>query len=385
MNKILYSGITAVLLASCAPQQQTNQFCLKGSINETDGQEIYLCYTQNDSIQIQDTLYISGGKFEAKGTVEIPAQKALLYMGSMQDRNNKRYAHFYLEPKAMTVAIDTAYFTRPQVTGSFTQAQMDTLEASAATYKKEIEEIYKRMRAETDPIKASEIREQTGPLQEKIRELQIAFVKSHPNSLIGPDLMRFLISKMTYAEIKEIYDAFGENVKKYGGENLKEIEKELAVLARVQPGAPAPEIKKEDVNGKEVVLSSLKGKVVLLDFWASWCVPCRKSFPHVKALYDKYHDKGFEVFCVASDDGKEDKWREAIKKDGLEKFYHVLRGFHMYRDEKGNIHREYDNDVSELYAVHFLPTKYLIDREGKIIGKMDDERLDAKLKEIFGF
>ncbi len=168
----------------------------------------------------------------------------------------------------------------------------------------------------------------------------------------------------------------------YGG--VEEIEKELAALANVQPGAMAPDIRKEDVNGDTVSISALKGKVVLVDFWASWCVPCRKSFPHVKALYEKYHKKGFEVFCVGDNDSTPDKWKEAIKQDGVEKFYHVLRGLRSYKDENGRRQFDRSQDVSDRYAIHYLPTKYLIDREGKIVGKFNDEELDAKLKEMFG-
>ena len=124
----------------------------------------------------------------------------------------------------------------------------------------------------------------------------------------------------------------------------------------------------------------LKGKYVILDFWASWCVPCRQSFPHVKELYEKYHQKGLEVFCVADNDDSEDAWKKAIEKDGVEMFIHVLCG---RENDQGMQKPDYSGDISKAYAVHFLPTKYLIDNEGKIVGKFDDVTLDIKLKEIF--
>lgn len=136
-------------------------------------------------------------------------------------------------------------------------------------------------------------------------------------------------------------------------------------------------------------LSQLKGKVVLLDFWASWCVPCRKSNPHVRALYDKYHSLGFDVVYVADDDSSPDKWRKAVEKDLLtgEGYHHVLRGLKVDRS-KGSVERyDHTSDISDKYAIHFLPTKYLIDKQGNIICKVDEEnegKLDEMIEKAIG-
>lgn len=166
----------------------------------------------------------------------------------------------------------------------------------------------------------------------------------------------------------------------------KEIASEIATLEKVAPGNMAPEIAKNDIYGKPFKLSSLRGKVVLLDFWASWCGPCRQSNPHVKALYEKYKKKGFDVVYVADNDSRPEDALKAIKQDGIEKYHHVLRGLKEKHNANGEISGfDTSEDVSEQYAIHYLPTKYLIDREGKIIGVFTDENLDAKLQEIFGF
>lgn len=379
-KKIL--GMSILLLASCAPQQPSNQFTLNGSIEGVDGQYVYLNYASNDSTQINDSTLVSNGTFEFKGTLDKPCVQGLLYMGNFNDRQNKQYCRIFLEPKPITIAIDSKNFSEPKIQGSFAQAQEDSLNAAIKAIEEEAAELYKALETETDNKKVAEIQEQLETYQDRMNKARIEFVKSHPNSFVASYYMRFLMGKMAYDEIKEIYDNFSPEIKKYG--DVEDIEKELATLAKVQPGAPAPEIRKEDVNGDTVSISSLKGKVVLLDFWASWCVPCRKSFPHVKELYKKYHDKGFEVFCVSDNDSTPDQWKEAIQKDGLEKFYHVLRGLRSYKDENGRHQFDRSKDVSEQYAIHYLPTKYLIDRDGKIIGKFNDEELDIKLKEIFG-
>lgn len=229
--------------------------------------------------------------------------------------------------------------------------------------------------------KGRELRDQLEPFIERMQKLEAVFVKTHPNSYVAPYYLQSLMREMTYGEVKEIYDSFSDNVKKYG--DVKEIEQELTALGRVQPGMPAPDFATLNVKGDSIRFSEVvKGKYVLLDFWASWCVPCRKSFPHVKALYKKYHDKGLEVFCVADNDNQADVWQKAIKDDGVEMFHHVLRGMKIIDRKTYKLDRT--NDISDKYAIHFLPTKYLIDKDFKIIGKFNDEELDDKLKEIFG-
>ena len=232
-------------------------------------------------------------------------------------------------------------------------------------------------------------RDSVSRLMEPYRKIYLErmtdYVKKYPSTALAANFLCMNTGRMTLEQLKEAYNKLDETARQTSAG--KEIAAEIATLDRVAPGNPAPEIAKNDlVTGKPFALSSLKGKVVLLDFWASWCVPCRKSNPHVKALYEKYRKKGFDVVYVADNDSRPEDVLKAIDQDGIRKYHHVLRGLKTLKDANGKM-TGYDKseDVSEQYAIHFLPTKYLIDREGKIIGKVTDEELDAKLKEIFGF
>lgn len=223
------------------------------------------------------------------------------------------------------------------------------------------------------------------PYQEMFIKRQEDYMKKYPSTALAASFLRMELGHMPIEKMKEAYDKLDATAKETT--SGKEIANEIAVLERVNPGNPAPDFTANDLlTGKPFSLSSLKGKVVLLDFWASWCVPCRKSNPHVKALYEKYKKKGFDVVYVASDDSNPNAALKAIEQDGIKKYHHVLAGLKEIRDANGKM-LGYDKsqDIGEKYAIHFLPTKYLIDREGKIIGKVDDETLDAKLKELFGF
>lgn len=146
----------------------------------------------------------------------------------------------------------------------------------------------------------------------------------------------------------------------------------IDVISKFAKGATPPELDFPTPAGPNMKLSSLKGKVVLVDFWASWCKPCRRANPHVVSLYNKYKSKGFDVLGVSLDK-KKAPWLAAIKKDGL-MWNHI--------SDLGG----WQSQAAKLYGVSSIPATFLLDREGKIIAKdLREPGLDNKLKEIFGF
>jgi len=152
------------------------------------------------------------------------------------------------------------------------------------------------------------------------------------------------------------------------------VEKQSAAMMagdRIQIGAEAPDISLPDPSGKVRSLSELRGKVVLLDFWASWCGPCRRANPHVVEIYKKYKSRGFDVFSVSLDkpDGKE-KWVQAIQQDGLEWDSHVS-------DLK-----YWQSAPAATYGVNSIPRTFLIGRDGKIVAINPRDNLEAELLKV---
>ncbi|MEZ4949233.1 MAG: TlpA disulfide reductase family protein [Saprospiraceae bacterium] len=149
------------------------------------------------------------------------------------------------------------------------------------------------------------------------------------------------------------------------------IEMKIKQVGSTNQGGEAPDFTMNQVDGSPLSLSEFRGKVTLIDFWASWCGPCRRENPHVVELYEKYHGKGFEILGVSLDRSK-DKWEQAIAQDGLV-WKHVS-------DLKG-----WQNEVAQLYGVRSIPHTVLLDAEGKIIARgLRSKALEAELVKIFG-
>ena len=200
------------------------------------------------------------------------------------------------------------------------------------------------------------------------KQLVINYTKSHPSSIVSA---YEIYSNFSYnprlGQLDSLYQELDTNLRTtYFGriiENIIEKEKLTAI------GKPAPEFSANDVNGKPIALSSFKGKYVLIDFWASWCGPCRQENPNVVKAYHRFHDKGFDIFGVSLDRDKV-KWLEAINKDGLD--------WTQVSDLKG-----WESASVSLYGVQGIPMNYLLDKNGIIVAKgLRGDELENKLAEI---
>lgn len=194
------------------------------------------------------------------------------------------------------------------------------------------------------------------------------FVSANPSSIAS----LAAVQKLSLEEDFDYFLKVEEGLKKVIPNSilLKDFSAVLAQNKKLNVGSEAPEILLNTPEGKSLALSSLRGKVVLIDFWASWCRPCRAENPNVVKMYAKYKDKGFEILGVSLDNTKQ-AWVNAIAQDQLT-WNHVS-------DLKG-----WQSAVAPLYKVNSIPMTFLIDKEGKIIGKnLRGPALEQKLEELF--
>jgi peroxiredoxin len=204
-------------------------------------------------------------------------------------------------------------------------------------------------------------------LKKQKREI-IEFAILHPNTIVSTSLAaRYLNAEEDLKSLEKLYSKFSYSVQ--GGKYGRQIGRVIASLKRTAIGEKAPLFSLQDSTNKTVQLTDFQGKYVLLDFWASWCVPCRRENPFLKELYEKYHVKGLEIIGISLDKEKKN-WVNAIKTDKL--------NWIQLTDFKAN-----ESEVVKLYDVKNIPQNFLLDTKGKILAKnLQGDALKEKLASL---
>lgn len=369
MKTRLFIGLGIAAATVACSKQPSAEYSINGTTDLADGEMIYLSYTVTPDSVFKDSVAVANGTFVFNGNVTTPAMAYLSSAAAREDRNKRR--GFVIQPGSLTVDLSGEDYTKAPVSGSELTAQLDSVGNYVDESNAKIAALAEQLAAaENDTVKAKELENQIEALYNDQDDYQINFAKTHTSSFVAPMVFRRVIYNLSLDQLKEVFNSWTPEVQ----ESATSLADYIANMENVQPGKDAVEISGKDQNDADVKLSDLKGKVVLLDFWATWCGPCRRSLPHVKEIYEKYNDKGLEVLCVSLDNDEAD-WKDFIANSGqgMEKYHHVY--------ERGC---GWNSKDAAHYAVRSIPAKFLIDRDGKIIGKFSsDDELDAKLSEIF--
>ncbi|GGH08370.1 peroxiredoxin family protein [Mucilaginibacter phyllosphaerae] len=288
---------------------------------------------------------------------------------------NKKFTRLYLGPGKADVWIADSVLNKVTVTGNLTGAEYDRFFLSQS-YSEETK-AYKLARItyfkylDTKDVN-SDVRETLKkkidslavPKLKKDIELTLGYIKNHPLSYLNTLILYEIIDQVPEDAIKTVFKTLSQ--KSTNNTWGKELQYRIDNLFI---GATAPNFKQTDTAGRQVSLDSFRGKYVLIDFWASWCIPCRADNPNLIKAVNDYGDKNFTIVSVSLDSDKE-RWFQAIKHDKLT-WTHLS-------DLK-----EWKNEVSVQYYVYAVPDNYLIDPSGKIIAKnIRGEELLMKLKEL---
>ena len=372
MQKILISLSVILLLSFCDGNKKNSSFQLKGTLSDSKAETLYLEKLGSAKQVIIDSVILDeNGNFEFTNYTP----KIGFYRIKTNDKNF-----------AMLV-LDSA--DKVTITGSVKDLgnTFKVEGSSETTIFIEYNNLSKSRDIKLDSLnKAFQLLMETNKMDSKRMDSLSAIFETPYNSIINQSniLMVDKISKNTnmyssimaiqaldpdkYSDLYKSLDA-GLSKKFPNDKNVIMFHEVVERMLSTNIGQFAPEISLPSPDGKEIALSSLKGKLVLIDFWASWCGPCRKEMPNVIKIYSKFKNKGFEIYGVSLDQDKE-KWMEAITKDGI--------NWPQVSDLK-----YWDNVAAKIYNVQGIPYTVLIDKDGKIIAKnLRGQELEKKIAEV---
>ncbi len=365
---ILFTVITTFAFAQKSNPSKPFTFKIEGNVRNFEGSKIFL-HHKWDEVNYTDSTKVSNGKFSF--TLK-SSEPNMYWFTTNRDINNPTNCIFFVDESTFKVTIigDSIGFSK--IEGGKTQA--DYLDYRAVL--NNIVLIQQKMQADFNVAMQNNDINAQNAIRAEYQNLNATyinslknFIKTHPKSAVSGFVIYndFNNPNIPLADVEESLSYIDPSIRET--KFIKLANKRLDSMRGTTVGYKANEFSQNNPDGKKINLSDFRGQYVLIDFWASWCRPCRMENPNVVSAYNKFKDKGFTVLGVSMDSNRE-PWLNAIQQDNLT-WTHVS-------DLKG-----WGNEVGKLYGVTGIPQNYLIDKEGKIVAKdLRGQALDDKLAEI---
>lgn len=330
MKKIIF--VLIIMMMFSLNKKEESAFSLTGKTNNFEnGKVLYL--KDNLSEKIIDSAIVTNNEFLFKTKISKFPSRVLLY-----NKEFSQWRDIWIENNKMIFDASQSDFKNAKVSGSASENLVQKLYENAG-----------------------------GLSFEERNKLEKDFVKDNPNSVVSAFILSVFSRDWGREFTKESYERFSGDIKK--SEYGNRISNYITLNRDVEIGDQYSNVVMNDKNGNPKELSKLLGEVTLLEFWASWCGPCRKENPDLVKIYEKYKTKGFQIVAISLDKDKE-KWQSAIEKDGLS--WSNFCDFEVW-----------ESKAALMYGVYAVPENFLIDKNGKIVARnIRGEKLNEKLAEL---
>jgi peroxiredoxin len=351
----------ALALGMTACNNKTDVFKVNISLKNADNQMVYLQKFVDNAPVIIDSAVIANEMAVLTATKDDPQ---ILY--TLKIKGKRGYFPFFTDNQDMTLVGDLNNMNDAVITGSATQEEWNAYEETQNQFNDQIRELYAVMQqafADNDSIAMDSLNTVGTALMEQQDNYRDEYIKSHGDSFLAHYLLDESKQDYDLATLKELVAGFTtESI------YTKDLNDYIAKQERLEVGQSFIDFTLKTNNDTEIVLSEMipQNKLTLVDFWASWCGPCRKENPVVKAAYEQFHEFGFDVIGVSVDQD-EAAWLQAVEEDQLP--------WTQVRDA--------ENKASEAYLIYYIPSNFLFDQNGTMVAKgLRGDDLVAKLSEI---
>lgn len=376
MKKIVVLLITASLFVACN-KLEGNEFMISGTAEGISDGKLAILETLDESgmvLKPTDTAVIKNGKFEFKGTTAEPELR-FIQLDSVQGK-----IVFILENGEISIKAFKDSINKSVIGGTFNNEQFavynkeqNVIQKKIADYRTVNKEKMEVAMQTNDTVTVNSLRDGFVKLNNEFKDYNVKFAEKNPKAFISVLMIQNMLMQpdSDFEKLEKTFNNLDKSVKDTKpGKNVGEL---ISNRSSAEVGKAAPEFSAPNPEGKMVSLKESLGKVTIIDFWASWCGPCRKENPSVVALYNELHEKGLNIIGVSLDkEGDAQKWQDAITADKLT------------WPQVSNL--KYWNDpVAKKYNVTSIPATFILDATGKIVARdLRGEELKAKVIELLG-
>jgi thiol-disulfide isomerase/thioredoxin len=379
------------VVVSCACFSQEG-FLVSGNLEGLSGKKIRVNYTRNGRSKVDTLTTVNGDSFTWTGNFSEPQIVRIEVLDtSLYLRIGKAVAPppplmFMLANAKVEVQGNAKEIFKARVSSA--DKEMQTYEEYRswdignydATWK--LQQEHHRKTVSGDTAGNARLTAEMTALRKQNQRKRMEFIDSHPDAFASVLMMNSLILVMSNEDMQRRFEAISDRLKQSASGQALAVKIENNKITAV--GKPVVHLQQEGIDGNEVNTRNMTGKVILLDFWGSWCVPCRKSHPELKTIYERYRGRGFEIVGISNESvagakskaEQTERWKKAVVEDAIP-WKQVL----------------YDpaiNDIVKTYDINGYPTKILVDAQGKIvlrllgISERNSKTLEAKLQELLG-